>query len=450
LRCLKCKKHNHDKAKFCINCGVLFNSPNKNRLIYIIVIAGIFLTLFLITFIYNVFKQREEPKKRANILQAQQIPKAKGKLEEVKLLQQVIAPTDFTVLKLNEQNNTRETFFKKALLIKDRNPLESLALISKGICFPPNHSTNNTPAQLKIENIIEVMRDLISELSKKGYDNELLEILTPDVLVKTGNIQIFIDIVHIISENYGYGNAIHFVERVSQEANYSNALGKSEFDSLTLQLYQRWIIQQLRDNNINDAESIYEFAKNLFPANPEIHISGIEIMLKRGNWKKAEQLLNKMHYPKAFSDKIELLQAQVSELKGQAGKVAVRFLPGSKHIPVQAVINGKVKQDFLIDTGASFVTIPNSTIKALGIRINNNAPIINVSTAGGVKAAKEITLQSISLDRCSVKNIKVLVLDIPGQPKLGLLGLNFLHYFHMEINNKKGILLLKPRYTHDD
>jgi hypothetical protein len=38
-----------------------------------------------------------------------------------------------------------------------------------------------------------------------------------------------------------------------------------------------------------------------------------------------------------------------------------------------------------------------------------------------------------------------LVLDIPNQPDWGLLGLNYLERFRMDMNTEEGVLLLEPR-----
>ena len=450
MRCPKCKRYNHDKAKFCTNCGVSLNFSNisiySGKKKYILIALCLFIIIAAIVILYNPLKEGIKSKSLTSTVQLQQLskPALKKKLEIPKQKRVVIPPAS-AVASIDKQVINRESLFNKALLLKGINPLESLALISSGICIPSTLSVNNTPNNLKTENITKIMLVLMSELSEKGYDNELMEILTPDVILHTGNIQILIDAAGIISKNYGYGGAIQFIESVQSDSNNTGTLSESELDRLIAQLYQQWMKQQLSDNNIDNAKSIYDFANSQFPFNPEIHIAGIEIALKQGNWEKAEQLVNEINYPNYLSDKIELLKNQIAELKGQAGKIVIKFIPGSKHIPVQAILNGKIKQNFLVDTGASFVTIPTSTVRALGIRINKNAPKMKVSTAGGVKTAREIILKSISLDSCSVNNIKVLVLDIPGQPNLGLMGLNFLHYFHMEIDNKKGILLLKPR-----
>jgi clan AA aspartic protease (TIGR02281 family) len=120
----------------------------------------------------------------------------------------------------------------------------------------------------------------------------------------------------------------------------------------------------------------------------------------------------------------------------------VRFDPGEKNISVYASLNKKFVQKFIIDTGAEMTVIPLIAAEALGIRIDESTPPVMV-TGVGVDVGYEATLDSVELIGQSVSNVKVLVLDI--SPEFGLLGINFLNNFHIEIDNQKGILRLRKK-----
>ena len=90
-------------------------------------------------------------------------------------------------------------------------------------------------------------------------------------------------------------------------------------------------------------------------------------------------------------------------------------------------------------------TLPTSTIEELGIHVIMNAPVYKVSTAGGIIMANQVEVESINLSGCIVKNLKVIVLDLPEAPGKALLGMNFLKHFKFEINHKKGILVMSPK-----
>ncbi|MEA3231403.1 MAG: retropepsin-like aspartic protease [Thermodesulfobacteriota bacterium] len=163
------------------------------------------------------------------------------------------------------------------------------------------------------------------------------------------------------------------------------------------------------------------------------------------DWAEAEKLLAMRDYPPFLDDKVQNLQAQISELKAQDGKIVIQFTPGSRQIPASVILNSSAKQQFIVDTGASIVTIPRSTAEDLGLVVDERNPVRRVFTAGGVKYAPEVSLSSITIDGREVNDVKALVLDLPNQSEWGLLGLNYLRRFRMDINTENGTLLLEPR-----
>ena len=91
------------------------------------------------------------------------------------------------------------------------------------------------------------------------------------------------------------------------------------------------------------------------------------------------------------------------------------------------------------------MTIPSSTVEQLGLEIGINNPVRSVNTASGVIEAPEVVLPSIKIEDWEVTDVEALVIDIPNQSDLGLLGLNFLEKFRMDLNTEQGILILEPR-----
>jgi len=91
------------------------------------------------------------------------------------------------------------------------------------------------------------------------------------------------------------------------------------------------------------------------------------------------------------------------------------------------------------------VTIPFSTARNLGIVISVRNPRRKVYTASGELYAPEVVLDSIMLEGFETYSVKALVMDLPNQPDLGLLGLNYLSRFRMDLNTDEGLLLLAPK-----
>jgi clan AA aspartic protease (TIGR02281 family) len=99
----------------------------------------------------------------------------------------------------------------------------------------------------------------------------------------------------------------------------------------------------------------------------------------------------------------------------------------------------------LIDTGASLVTVPTETVHRLGIDLSDSLPRRLFYSATGVQNAVEVTLPFIEIDGWLVEDIQALVVDLPGQPGVGLLGMNYLRNFRMDLNTDEGLLTLSPR-----
>lgn len=148
-------------------------------------------------------------------------------------------------------------------------------------------------------------------------------------------------------------------------------------------------------------------------------------------------------------DEIRQLQAFRDELNVKfqedvKDKVIIRFPPGSGQIRASGVLNNRLNQRFVVDTGASVVTIPSSAAKALGLD-SRSAPRRKVITAGGVIEAPEVVLDAIQLDNWIEYDVTAYIIDLPDQTGLGLLGLNYLNRFRMDVNTASGELTLEPR-----
>ena len=140
-----------------------------------------------------------------------------------------------------------------------------------------------------------------------------------------------------------------------------------------------------------------------------------------------------------------LLADRISDVKGQENKIVIRFPPGSSEIKVEANINDDVNHEFVVDTGASFVTVPYETVEALGLKDKMSRHQQEVQTAGGPVNANAVILSSIELQGWVVYDVKALVMDLPNRSGLGLLGLNFLNSFRVDLQTEAGILTLEPK-----
>jgi clan AA aspartic protease (TIGR02281 family) len=363
--------------------------------------------------------------------------------DEGKFLRPEIRVDDF--YRITFANGREEEFTLALAMTEENSVLERLQGLANGFRFDPKLSAKNTPAHLKTEAITAKMRALINKALQAGYAREVAYIFDAQILTEAADIVLLIEVAGATAEEYGFEAAIELTENVAD--------GLPELDHGDLQklekslsaLYQDWIVALIKKENLQSAWRAYRSGSRRLPNDIDVHLLGVELALADNDWAEAERLLSIMAYPSNFSAKIQNLQTRISELKAQTGKIVIRFAPGIRYIPVTAVLNHTVSQPFIVDTGASMVTIPRASAESLGLAVDDRSPLRKVHTAGGVKLAPEVTLATITVEGWEVNNVKALVLDIPDQSGLGLLGLNYLSRFRMNINAEQGVLLLEPR-----
>jgi clan AA aspartic protease (TIGR02281 family) len=107
----------------------------------------------------------------------------------------------------------------------------------------------------------------------------------------------------------------------------------------------------------------------------------------------------------------------------------------------EVILEGRIRQHFIVDTGASFTVINRATAKELGITIDENTPFIPIFTASSLIFTPLVTLMSIQVGNAEVKNVDVLIHDMPSD-SAGLLGNSFLNKFKVMIDSVNGKMTL--------
>lgn len=149
---------------------------------------------------------------------------------------------------------------------------------------------------------------------------------------------------------------------------------------------------------------------------------------------------------------LRLGEQVVRQTGGGAGKAGVGSITGEQarevlargveitleaddmgHFLVDGEINGR-SVHFLVDTGASFVSIGQSTSQGLGLDLDDKN-IIKTQTAGGVAKAWRVTLKSIKIGGLRFDNVDAVVMQA-DMPK-ALLGMNILERMEMRRDGKQ-------------
>lgn len=106
----------------------------------------------------------------------------------------------------------------------------------------------------------------------------------------------------------------------------------------------------------------------------------------------------------------------------------------------EVTLNGRSKQYFIVDTGASFTLINKQTANELGIPINETTPFIRVASVSDVILTPLVTLRSVQVGKAEVENVDALVYTMPSYH--GLLGNSFLNKFKVVIDSLNGKMTL--------
>lgn|GEM_PF-292301 len=108
---------------------------------------------------------------------------------------------------------------------------------------------------------------------------------------------------------------------------------------------------------------------------------------------------------------------------------------------VEAVLNDHVQVPFLVDTGASGISIPDRVARELGVRIDADTPRLPVQTAGGTVSEPLIELESVQVGAARVEGVAALV---NSSMDVGLLGGSFFNNFVYEVDAAAETITLRP------
>jgi clan AA aspartic protease (TIGR02281 family) len=108
---------------------------------------------------------------------------------------------------------------------------------------------------------------------------------------------------------------------------------------------------------------------------------------------------------------------------------------------VDATVNDNVSVPFLIDTGASGVSIPTSYAEKLGVQVRSDTPRVAVTTANGIVARPLVALHSIEIRGARVENLSA---TLDPSLELGLLGGSFFNNYIYRVDAARSVMTLVP------
>ena len=122
----------------------------------------------------------------------------------------------------------------------------------------------------------------------------------------------------------------------------------------------------------------------------------------------------------------------------------IPFKPEGSLMRVDALVNDHQEMPFLIDTGASSVSIPASTARQLGIVVGPDTPRITVRTANGLVQVPLVRLDAVSLGGARVEG---LMATVNPTMNIGLLGGAFFNHFSYAVDPAASVITLKRNHA---
>lgn len=127
----------------------------------------------------------------------------------------------------------------------------------------------------------------------------------------------------------------------------------------------------------------------------------------------------------------------------------VPMAEGGTAILMDATLKGPKSEltlRYLFDTGASYTTISSKTATRLGISVPEDAPTLTFNTASGPRESRMVHLPALQLGQVEISGLLVSVCDAcVNERSEGLLGLNVMREFFVQMDHKNQRMQLLPR-----
>ena len=178
--------------------------------------------------------------------------------------------------------------------------------------------------------------------------------------------------------------------------------------------------------------------------NPVFHYVLGKLYYRTGDYREAAESLSRAVYlDNQYEEELLPLIRAAQNKQDLPLLVEVPYRADGSSIHVEVYLNDSVEPfHFVLDTGATYTSISSDAAKQLGLSFSGN--VITVSTANGQVSAPVINMQSVSLNGATVHNVQTVILsNLSGVD--GLLGLNYLKHFNMEVDQVLGKISLSRK-----
>ncbi len=131
------------------------------------------------------------------------------------------------------------------------------------------------------------------------------------------------------------------------------------------------------------------------------------------------------------------------------GTLTIHRLKGQNVFVARVSINKQKPGRFIVDTGATLLTLDRAFAEASGIQTIGQ-PELLLRTVNGVTRGTFTRVEEVNLGGASVRRVEAVVIDSVAPGFDGLLGLSVLNRFsvHLEPGEETLVLVKRPRANH--
>jgi predicted aspartyl protease len=339
----------------------------------------------------------------------------------------------------------REAALVEALSLSGEvGELRRLEALAAGFLAGSLLAPEDLPSALRPSAVATRMAGLAEAAVKRGLAAEVARLLDPSTLAAVSDINLLKAAAQAANEARGFDAVHRLLADVRREPAFQGGMAAREIEALEVELAKS-SLRRILDERGYGGRDIFGEASRLAPDDLDLHFLGVEVAVLDKDFVRASDLLDSRRYPESASDKARTLARVVEEGLRDQEAVTIRFHPGDKLIPVDAVLNGTYRQKFFIDTGATTTIIPSAAVAALGIRIDNSTPVVGFQGVAGGDIAYQVPLESIDIEGQKVFDVRVIVYDLGDDENAGLLGNDVLQHFQIDLDSIKGVLKLRKK-----
>lgn len=184
-----------------------------------------------------------------------------------------------------------------------------------------------------------------------------------------------------------------------------------------------------------DADGRLHFAQDLNQVPPEYRAKARGDVIEEG---KGDVIQRYRPAPASLRPSPRRAGGASAAPAGRVHRIRVQKTGNSMRVNVR--LNDRVTAPFVIDTGASDVSLPEWVAKELGLDLEN-ARTGYYRTANGTVEQALVTLDSVQLGGARAENVPA---HVNRSMSIGLLGLAFFNHFRYRVDPVEGLVTLQP------